>query len=67
MKSIGGGYAEATCMTCGEIFIFSEEDNVVIKVDEAGDVWPLCSRCCDKPCIDLCQGEEPDLDANTTQ
>ena len=47
-KSIGGGYIEATCKDCGEVFVFSKGDSIGVRLDESLTAWPLCSQCAKK-------------------
>jgi hypothetical protein len=59
VKSIGNGYIEATCKKCGEVFIFSQGDDIFAEIDENQDTWPLCSKCYDGPRADPSQLRKP--------
>ena len=49
IKPIGGGFLEATCKTCGAVFLLAAGDDFFCEVDAELAVWPLCSKCYDGP------------------
>jgi len=48
-KSIGGKHMESQCKECGEVFMWTEGDDLFVYRDADGKTWPYCSICYDGP------------------